>query len=253
MLYFNKSFGEDQRVWFGNCLDSNDDWESKCLMPEATHERNFPACTIHGSKMRETAQATILVKNLSDVSHGQNPHLTCLYNFFFLGGGHEWKSAHAKCLQGLKNILLKDICLWNLSVASAAWREWGPATVGIQSECSQGGWGEGRGCATKSQPASKLGIPGLADYPLACLWLYQREINRTLFDVWHAFIVAVVLSQNTPLWCGYVVTCRDTCRASRAAGCASGRLRVICDRAPGPGTACDIQKDLRSNRWKKNE
>lgn len=60
-------------------------------------------------------------------------------------------------------------------------------------------------CATKSQPASKLGIPGLADYPLACLWLYQREINRTLFDVWHAFIccccpdVGMQLHAETPV------------------------------------------------------
>lgn len=60
---------------------------------------------------------------------------------------------------------------------------------------------------------------------------------------------AVVLSQNTLLRdCGYVVTCRDTCQASRAAGRASGHLPVICDLAPGPGTMCGTQKDLGSNR-----
>lgn len=55
-------------------------------------------------------------------------------------------------------------------------------------------------------------------------------------------LLSVVPSQNKPLW--DAVTCRDTCQACRVAGRASGRLRVICEWAPDPGTACGMQKDL---------
>lgn len=46
-------------------------------------------------------------------------------------------------------------------------------TVGYRLIVAKGDEGRGWSCATKSRPASKLGIPGLADYPLACLWLYH--------------------------------------------------------------------------------
>lgn len=60
-------------------------------------------------------------------------------------------------------------------------------------------------CATKSQPASKLGIPDLAVGPLARLELYHREINRTPFDVWHAFICGRCPVQNPSLrGCSYM-------------------------------------------------
>lgn len=184
-----------QRFWFGSNLASDKDRE--CLMPEATHERNFSACLPFMAAF-----------------YFENPHLTCLYNFLgrkkstWMASGahaiHAWAKNKmlnpvVKMPPGLEEpsaegyLSVKSFCGIN---SMARMRSISQQLLGYRLSVAKGV--EGRGgswkgqlmlsCATKSQPASKLGIPRLAVYPLACLWLYHRGVNRALFDVWHAFI-----------------------------------------------------------------
>lgn len=79
----NMSSGRKGRgVGFGNCLASSKEWESGVSNAgKATHERNFSAHLSFMTVKWEVAHAgsTMLVKNLKEVSHYQNPHITCIF------------------------------------------------------------------------------------------------------------------------------------------------------------------------------